>query len=109
MVIVSLHVQTIVGTLAAFAALGGAIYRGFRSIGNWVNSRVIVAKLIRSMYFVDRKDSDKSEFRTSIYKKDDSNNKHKNKYSNIKGYFYNQWTNKNIFCSKWKPDPEIKE
>jgi len=39
---------------ATFAALAGAIYRTNNVIASWINEKVILAKLIRTMYFVQR-------------------------------------------------------
>ena len=48
----TLEVQNVIKIAASFAALAGAINSGIFLVGKYINSKVIIAKLIRTMYFV---------------------------------------------------------
>ena len=52
MIEISYEVTDVIKMAASLAALAGALYRGNGVVARYINSRVILAKLIRNMYFV---------------------------------------------------------
>ena len=52
MIEISYEVTDVIKMAASLAALAGALYRGNGVVARYINSRVILAKLIRTMYFV---------------------------------------------------------
>ena len=53
------HSQNLSEIMAQFVALTLLIYRSMQLLGSYINKKVIVAKLMRSMYFLQRSKSQK--------------------------------------------------
>tara|TARA_B110000285_G_C14730324_1_gene426152 strand:+ start:408 stop:614 length:207 start_codon:yes stop_codon:yes gene_type:complete len=57
-------------------------------LGKIINDEVIIAKLVRAMYFVETKEESKKSLRASITS---IGKKHKMNSHHIKARFYNRW------------------
>ena len=55
MVVITEQIQTIITILSSFAGVALSIYHFSMRIGRFVNDKTIIAKLVRAMYYVQRK------------------------------------------------------